>query len=219
MLDREITNKITNLAIKINERKEHEYAAATYRDVPDLKEIERLLDENVNQEDEEDLHKAYVAYSFLADKYTSLTRFSEAARVHEKALKMGLMFVDLSGEDLEGLDSTYDDLLRDRNFFVDDDCLDILEMMKNQDSLSEDYVQERYKRRMEHRRTLNNDPVEMSPEYLAVIDEIEERIEKEKKLQGMGSCFEEWDLKQKYLAEKGITWTPPNLLNRHIMFD
>ena len=219
MLTSEIVRRITELAIQINNRKEHEYAAATFRDVPDLKEMEKLLDENVNQEDEEDVNKAYVAYGFLADKYTSLTRFSIAARLREKTLKAGLHFYEMTGEVFPELDKTYDDLLRDRNFFVDDDCLDVLELMKHQEAIPMDYVQKRYDKRMAKRRTMNNDPVEMSPEYLEVIDEIEERISKEATLKGMGACFEEWDLKQQYLAEKGITWTPPNLLNRNIMFD
>ncbi len=219
MLNGEVTKKITDLAIKINNRKEHDYAPATYCDVPDLKKMEQLLDENVDQEDEEDLEKAYTAYKFLADKYTSLTRFSISARLNEKALKIGLKFFELTDEELPDLMNVYVNLLRDRNFFVDDDCLDILEMMKNQEAIPQKFVLAKYEARMEKRRTYNNDPVEMSPEYLAVIDEIEERIEKERKLQGMGSCFEEWDLKQQYLAEKGITWTPPNLLNRNMMFD
>ena len=72
---------------------------------------------------------------------------------------------------------------------------------------------------MSHRRNLKHDPVEMSETYLAVIDEIEARIEKNRTLRGMGSCHEIWALKQEYLAEKGIEWQSPVILNPRVMFD
>ena len=59
----------------------------------------------------------------------------------------------------------------------------------------------------------------MSEEYLAVIDDVEEKIDKNRPLVGMGSCHEIWDLKYQYLLEKGIRWKSPQILNPRVMFD
>ena len=69
------------------------------------------------------------------------------------------------------------------------------------------------------RRSLKHDPVEMSEEYLAVIDEVEEKIDQNRTMRGMGSCHEIWGLKYEYLLEKGIHWKSPSVLNPRVMFD
>ena len=94
-----------------------------------------------------------------------------------------------------------------------------MELVKGTGLIDDEKIDQIYQKRMNGRRTFKNDPVEMTPEYLAVIDEIEERVEKNQKLHGMGSCFEYWDLKQQYLAEKGISWESPALLNPNARFD
>ena len=72
---------------------------------------------------------------------------------------------------------------------------------------------------MKHRRNLRHDPVEMAEEYLAVIDEVDEKIEKNREYHGFGSCHHVWSLKTDYLAEKGITWHSPGVLNPKVRFD
>ena len=72
---------------------------------------------------------------------------------------------------------------------------------------------------MNRRRNLKHDPVEMTEEYLAVIDEIDEKIEKNREYRGFGSCHHVWSLKTDCLAEKGIEWKSPVVLNPRVRFD
>jgi hypothetical protein len=72
---------------------------------------------------------------------------------------------------------------------------------------------------MKRRRNLKHDPVEMTEEYLAVIDEVDEKIEKNREYHGFGSCHHVWSLKTDYLAEKGIEWKSPVVLNPKVRFD
>ena len=58
--------------------------------------------------------------------------------------------------------------------------------------------------------------VEKTEEYLAVIDKVEEKIEKTKQ---MNFCLEYWNLKAQFLFEYGILWRSPTQLNPGVMFD
>lgn len=69
--------------------------------------------------------------------------------------------------------------------------------------------------------TLQYDPVEDSEAYLSVIDEVERRLYDELKDEprGMGSCFQYWSAKRDLLAEYGIEWRSPGVMNPRVMFD
>ena len=69
--------------------------------------------------------------------------------------------------------------------------------------------------------TLKYDPVEDTDGYLAVIDEVERRLYKKLKNQprGMGFCFEYWSAKRDLLAEYGIEWRSPGVMNPRVMLD
>ena len=69
--------------------------------------------------------------------------------------------------------------------------------------------------------TLKYDPVEDTDGYLAVIDEVECRLYEKLKNQprGMGFCFEYWSAKRDLLAEYGIEWRSPGVMNPRVMFD
>ena len=211
MFSKEDEKLITIIVKEINDRKTIESKAATYKDVPSLEELADIIDKGLD-----DCHQskalAYPAYVFIAEQYTSLERLSIAAKYNLKALKAadGL----LNPRDIKGV--LYR-LLRDRNAYIDDDCSDIRPYALK--VLPEEIVDELYKERLAHRRIINRDPVECSLQYLAVIDEVEEKIENNRTMKGMGSCFEIWELKQKYLAERGVDWTSPSMLNPNIMFD
>ena len=220
MINKEEANHINQLVESIERRKAHnkESRSTTYEDVPALKEIKEIL-ENHLEEDKNTLITAYDGYVYLADAYTSLTRFSICAEYHLKALQIAIKLLEKYDYKVNGAKDVYYALLRDRNFFVDDDCEDVLKLVNGYHLLSKEVIKDVYEARMKRRRGLKNDPVEMSKEYLAVIDEVEEKIEKNRTLRGMGSCFEVWELKEKYLAEKGITWQSPFMLNPGVMFD
>ena len=110
-------------------------------------------------------------------------------------------------------------MLRSRNHFIDDDCLEIYQKVKDSGLLENEVLEKVYQDRMSRRRNLKADPIEMSEEYLAVIDEVEEKIKKNRKHFGMGSCYEYWNLKEEYLLEKGIRWKSPHIMNPRVMFD
>ncbi len=218
MYSDKIQKEIVEIVERVRGRKEHEYAGATYSDIPDLKRLDELFTDNLDN-DEDSLILAVMGYNFLAEEYTSLTRMSVAAIFLEKVLKLKIILIkEFKNQNAcKNAETVLTNLLRDRNYFVDDDCKDLLALVKGSGLICDAKIDEIYQKRMKNRRTFNNDPVEMTPEYLAVIDEVEEKIAKNKKLKDV--CLEEWDLKQQYLAEKGITWKTPIMLNPGVMFD
>lgn len=69
---------------------------------------------------------------------------------------------------------------------------------------------------------LKSDPVVYSEEYEAVIDKVEEEVDRHMGGESyrMGMCFEIWSIKKAILAEKyGIEWKTPSEMNRGVMFD
>jgi len=209
-------DKITN---EINQRKEgRDSVAATFRDTPLLKQFAALI-ENGLDEEKESLLLAFNGYLFLSEQYTSLGRFSISADYLFRALLTAVNLWDKRSIKQKEISDVIYRLLRDRNFYIDDDCNDVLEVLNKTSLLDKDSIDKMFKERMNRRRNLKNDPVEMSKEYLDVIDEVEEEIEKNRKCYGMGSCHEYWALKERFLIEKGIKWKSPAILNPRVMFD
>lgn len=204
-----IQERIKLLISKVNED-------VSYFDSPVLKEIALLTNELIG-EDKDTLLFLYDTNIFLADAYTRLCRFSLAAKYHFECVKYAKKLKELYDVNIKDIKEVIYKLLRDRNFYIDDDCEDVKDVING--LISEKDILKLFDDRLSHRRNMKNDPVEMSDEYLSVIDEIEEKIEKNRTMYGMGSCFEVWDLKEQYLAEKGITWKSPALLNPRVRFD
>ena len=212
----EVREKIVSMVDIIENRKKTEESSACYKDVPYLKKIESMLEE-AKEEDQDTLTLIYEANEYIAEQYAEMGRFSVAAKYRLRALEGAIKCFKIFDFDVEEIESLLYDLLRDRNYFVDDDCEDVKPLLEN--VLPEDKINTIYQRRMNRRRNLKNDPVEMSEEYLAVIDEIDEKIAQNRTFYGMGSCFEIWNLKEEFLLEKGIVWRSPSLLNPGVMFD
>ena len=197
--------RIIELIEQINKRKEgRDSIAATYRDSPDLQELAELVSA------ESDSSFAYDVLVFISEQYESMGRFSVAAIFRLNALKSA-----------EGLDKDFDEMLyailRDRNYYVDDDCDDVRAIVDK--LLPKENIEKRFNAIKQRRRSLKHDPVEMSEEYLAVIDEVEKKIDQNRTFHGIGSCHEIWALKYEYLLEKGIDWKSPQVLNPRVMFD
>ena len=69
---------------------------------------------------------------------------------------------------------------------------------------------------------LKNDPVEYTEAYMAILPELELKIDAE--LQGVnrghGFCFQRWHTKAEILKrDYGIEWDSPGVLNPHVRFD
>ena len=215
---KETEKRLTELLGEIEGRKEHKYAAATYKDVPALKEIVRLVEEHLEKDsDESTLVDSIAVLGYIADRYDSLGRDAVSAKFYNQILTLALTLKQQYGTDTDGIDGYLYAALQSRNFYIDDDCDDraviATELMNADDA--ERIINER----KERRRSLKHDPVEMGDEYLAVIDEIEEKIEKSRTTYGHGSCFEVWSLKKSYLLESDIEWHTPAELNPHVHFD
>lgn len=207
--------KILQIKAKIDKSiAKREYIS--YQEVPYLKEIIALLECNKDTS-KEALEQVYLSYLYVGEMYERLGRFALSPIYLERALQVAVQIKDLHNATFKGVQDTCYKLLRDRNFYIDDDCDDIKPLMLK--VLSPEVVESLYKERLTNRRSLKHDPVEMSKEYLDVIDEVEEKIEKNRTMYGMGSCHEVWMLKSQYLMEKGIKWKSPAWLNPRVMFD
>ena len=205
--------RIKLLVNRIFERKEGaDSKAATFRDVADMKEIAAISDT-----EGEPTELAYRLNSFLAEQYESMGRFSVAAIFREKALKIAKALTAQGKPAPDDLSDMLALLLRDRNFYIDDDCEEIRALVCG--LLVQEEIDRRFAAMKNRRRNLRHDPVEMSEAYLAVIDAVEEKIEKNRKFRGLGACFEIWELKRNYLAEYGIFWKSPAALNPFVRFD
>ena len=184
--------------------------------------LEVMVDLILNNLDDsrESLSYAYDTLIFIADRYMMIGRLSLSAIYNKKSLEVGLMLFDKYGKMIpHDIEKVYSKVLHDRNYYVDDDCEDILLMLKGKGIIDVETLLNIYNKRMKSRRTLKNDPIEMSDKYLEVIDEVEEMVDKNRKTRGMGSCHEMWALKAKYLKEKGIIWRSLAIMNPRMRFD
>ena len=218
MIKEEFINKINALMDKVEEIAAEDDDFKGYKVSPLLKEIVNLLEGN-NDKEQDALGIQFNTYQFVSEVYKRMGRFSLAAKYHERALDASIVLCTRYNKKLNGIDALLYDILRERNYYVDDDCLDILDKLRGTGLIEEPTIDKTVDRALKRRRGLRNDPVEMSEAYLAVIDEVEERIDQNRTIYGMGACFEIWNLKAQYLAEKGISWSSPAILNPHDMFD
>ena len=187
----------------------------SFRDSPILKRIIEEL-QNITEE-HDDLFFAYVSYVFVAETYQRMGRFSLAADNRLCALQTALKLKKLYAEEIEDIGYTIVYFIRNRNYYVDDGCSEFKDMIV--ELVGEEEAEARYKEALSRRRSLKSDPVEMTPEYLAVIDEVEEKIAAKQVHFGMGACYEIWSLKREFLEEKGIHWKSPAIMNPRVLFD
>lgn len=215
---KEIEKRLTDLLNEIEGRKEHECAAATYKDVPALKEIVQLVEEQLAGDSDESTYVDSIAVlGYIADRYDSLGRFAVSAKIYNQILSLALKLKQEYGTDTDGIDGYLYTALQARNFYIDDDCDDLADVAT--ELINAGDAQRIINERKERRRSLKHDPIEMTEEYLAVIDEIEGKIEKNRTTYGHGSCFEVWSLKKSYLLEHDIEWHTPSELNPRVHFD
>ena len=154
---------------------------------------------------------------YLAEAYDRLGRFAVSVRYYKRAIELAATLYTMYGEEMQDSSGMIYNALKARNYYVDDDCEDIREQALV--FISTDIVDDVFDTVMKRRRNLKHDPVEMTEEYLAVIDEVDEKIEKNREYRGFGSCHHVWSLKTDYLAEKGIEWKSPVVLNPRVRFD
>ena len=153
----------------------------------------------------------------LAESYDALGRYSISAYYYNKLLELSSNMKVLHGVEYDETPHDFYNAIRVRNAYVDDDAQDLAQIVAP--LLPAERIKERLALVKARRRSLRFDPVETTKEYLAVIDAVEEKVEKGRTKFGPGSCLEVWALKQKYLAEYGIAWRSPAELNPRTNFE
>lgn len=192
----------------------------TYRAIPYLKETEEIVEAQLASEspyDKVTLLDSTTIMRYLAEAYDRLGRFAVSVRYYKRAIELAATLYTMYGEEMQDSSGMIYNALKARNYYVDDDCEDIREQALV--FIPKDIVDDVFDTVMKRRRNLKHDPVEMTEEYLAVIDEVDEKIEKNRTQRGFGSCHHVWSLKTDYLAEKGIEWKSPVVLNPRVRFD
>ena len=192
----------------------------TYLAVPYLRETEEIVEAQLASESpygKVTLLDSATIMRYLAEAYDRLGRFAVSVRYYKRAIKLAAKLYTMYGEEMQDSSGMIYNALKARNYYVDDDCEDIREQALV--FIPKDIVDDVFDTVMNRRRNLKHDPVEMTEEYLAVIDEVDEKIEKNREYRGFGSCHHVWSLKTDYLAEKGIEWKSPVVLNPRVRFD
>ena len=209
--------RIEELYNIIESHKEHEYAAPTYRDSPYLLEIAEIVSRQ-SENNIETLEEIIPALWYLTESYDKMCRAGMSVKFYTPQLQAHTELMKLreyDSEDMEGFENCFYLAVKARNYYEPDDCSDLVAIVSG--SLPDERIRELLLSAQENRRGfIKNDPVEKTEEYLAVIDKVEEKIEKTKQ---MDFCLEYWSLKARFLFEYGILWRSPSQLNRGVMFD
>lgn len=209
--------RIAELYNIIESNKEHKHAAPTYKDSPYLAEMAELA---LRQRDNdiETLEEIIPALWYLTESYDKMCRAGMSVKFYTPQLQAHTRLMKLreyDEEDMEQLESCFYLAVKARNYYESDDCADLARIVSG--SLPNDKIQELLLSAQEYCRSLiKQDSVEKTEEYLAVIDDVEEQIDREKT---MNFCLEYWNLKSQLLFERGILWRSPAQLNPNVMFD
>ena len=141
-------------------------------------------------------------------------RIACAKKNYEKSVECYARLFDEKGSAENGFSVALSQCVKCRNYFEDDDCSDLKIIAEKcfDKNFSFDEL-------LSHRRSLNHDPIEKTEKYLSVIDEVDEKVSKNRTIYGPGACHEMWHLKARFLAEKGIEWHSPVVLNPGVRFD
>mgnify|MGYP003499820871 FL=1 len=210
-------DRIVELFNGIEGNKEHEYAAPTYKDSPALKEMAAII-LGCTEDTAEVLPEKITVLTYLSKCYDEMCRAGMSVKYYKMLLTCYVKLSKLeklSKDDKKHFEEAFYNAVKARNWYVPDDCADLKEIVSG--AISDKKMDELYQKAVDSRKGLpKNDPIELSDEYLAVIDEVEELVEKNKKV---NVCFEYWNLKTDYLEERGIRWSSPAMLNPGVMFD
>ena len=168
--------------------------------------------------DIETLEEIIPTFWYLTECYDKMCRAGMSVKFYTPQLQAHTELMKLreyDSEDMEGFENCFYLAVKARNYYEPDDCSDLVAIVSG--SLPDERIRELLLSAQENRRGfIKNDPVEKTEEYLAVIDKVEEKIEKTRQ---MDFCLEYWSLKARFLFEYGILWRSPSQLNPGVMFD
>lgn len=210
-------NRIIELIKEIESRKEHPNAAATYKDVPALQEIDRIVNAQLELHpcDRDILKDSIGAMRYLGTAYEYMWRIAYAVSYHKKLLELQVELLKRFGENDENCSDDYYIALRARNYYGNDSCGDLVELAK--ELLPEGKRKEIEKQIFEDFHPLKHDPVELTQAYLSVIDEVEYRMDTDE-IKNM-HYFQRNDVFRRLLRNYGVEWRPMTELNPSVYFD
>ena len=193
------------------------YAAPNYKASPYLQELADIILSQDGQ-DVETLENKICVLQYMADCYYSMGRPAVSAKYYLPLLQAHVALQQLRRYDKEEQDAFEDAFflaVKCRNYYTPDTCEDLKRIVLP--VLSDRKAEKLYQEGKSARNGMpKSDPVEQTEEYLAVIDEVEALIDRHKT---MDFCMEYWSLKGQFLAQKGIRWQSPVILNPGVMFD
>ena len=202
---------------EIEARKEHEFAAPTYRDAAALAEIRQTVFNQLESEHEHDrdtVEDSIAVLRYLAENYENMGRTACALPLRKKVLELD---AELAArfKNREGIESDYYCALKARNRYGRDECADLRELAAGLLPLDKQIQIE--KNVFENYPMLVRDSVELSEEYLAVIDEVERLLEEE--CGENAHPLETAQAKARLLSERGILWRSEMQLNPGVLLD
>lgn len=210
-------DRLIQLKDEIEGRKEHAYAAPTYLDSPALAEMSAIVAGNT-EESEDVLEDKITVLDYLTDCYDDMGRTGISVKLYGQLLEAYAQLAqkrELSEEEKENLKNTFYCAVLARNRYIKDDCEDLVQFVSQ--LIGDEKVKHCKKAVTERIRILPKlDPVELTDEYLAVIDEVERKADEQCETK---ICHEYWMRKESILREYGIEWSSPASLNPKIMFD
>ncbi len=209
---------VRTLIDRIESRKKHSNAAPTYKDSPSLKEIAIIALSLKGDIDGESLEDQIFSLKYVCDAYYIMGRTGLSNKLYPYLLKAHVALVELMGDEkaLKNCENDFYWAVKAANYYEEDDCEQLIKIVRS--VLSKEKIQEKLNSAKSSRKGLpKSDPIEKSEEYLAVIDEVEQLIDENAKMKDF--CIEYWNLKGHYLAERGIYWRSPVILNPGFMFD
>ena len=203
---------------KIESRKEHQYAAPTYKDTAELSKIAETVESWLETEkswDKNTLDNSIFFVRYLANAYGKMWRCALSVKYYNMLIKLLSTKAEMYSEtDEESFDDYYS-AVRARNYYSYDSCDDLSEFA---DKFLPNDVKSKIENEVLSRKSgLRHDPTELSDEYLAVIDEVEQRIDEANT--GDMHNFERIKLKSQLLKEYGIDWKSEIELNPNVRFD
>ncbi len=215
MYKKEELERIAALFQSIEAGKSHAYAAPTYKDSPELKEMAAIILSD-NEDSIEALENKTVVLTYLATSYDYMCRAGISVKYHKLLLEAYARLAalrPLSDKELAALKDALYAAVKARNFYEKDPCADLAAAVSG--LLPEEAVKKTLSSAAKPP-YIKHDPVEKSAPYLAVIDDVEELVATTRQTD---VCFEGWRLKAGFLAERGIAWRSPAALNPGVRFD
>jgi len=210
--------RLVALFEQIRERQARDEEQTNYKDAPALHEMAAIIRPyaaRLPAEDADALGDIGAVCQFLGRSYQEMFRGVYAAEFYTAAFYAGVLQAQAEGKAMENAEELLSAAVKARNFYVDDDCAGLKEAAL-QVLTAEEVARIAT---AASRRTLKRDPVEMTEGYLAVIDEVERKVEENMDFHGRGSCHQRWSLTREYLEEYGIVWRSLGAMNPRFHFD